>query len=359
MTFPSIPPTSPSIPFLPLRRKSWFGLWALAGAWLLAPCAPCPAQPEVFSPAQREAALAQLRREGVLPAIALELPLWSVPVLLPVTVPLTVPLTMPVWEPPSAIQLSALKLEFPEMPAPLAIESAIARQIADQYALAGDERAVSHYEQLLAAVEKQGPQEIEVPEVAQLAEFYKATGQPAKAAEVLARTARYMKSPAYIIGNSMVEAARLYREAGDEVKANEMYRKVIETPSEWGWAKGIAIYELSSALITAGRHKEAQGLLSTPFGGAHAEQIQIALVSLLARSYYASGDLERARQASGQVAVLVAKAGTVLGGEGLEEQVEAARQMEEWSAKWQKSGLVVEPVEIRLACVNGGVIIGH
>jgi tetratricopeptide (TPR) repeat protein len=206
--------------------------------------------------------------------------------------------------------------------------------LADYYASTHDEKAVAIYESLLAEVEKGGPQPREVFEVDKLAEYYKSAGQIDKAAEVMARAGTYTTVPA-LVGNGWVEAARLYRQAGEDEKADALYRKVITTSSEWGWAKGLAIYDWASTLIAEGKYEEARKLLKTPVTGQYAEQTRIPALCLLGFSYFQTQDFAMARQYSQEAITQYEALKNPLQNEGLQEIVEAAKNRLQTMAEWK------------------------
>jgi tetratricopeptide (TPR) repeat protein len=220
------------------------------------------------------------------------------------------------------------------------LSDAVRLALADYYASVHDEKAVALYEGLLSGAEKAGPQQRGVPALDKLAAYYELAGRPAKAATLLAQVEEYTAA-APQVGNDWVGAARLYRQAGEDEKADALYRKVIETPSEWGWAKGLAIIDQGRTLMRQGKYSEARKLLDAPITGEYAEQIEPVKRMLLGDSYYQSGDLKRAAQ-NLQIAIDMYHSNPKpLTGEGLENIFASAQERLQVIDKW-----IEEPIQV-------------
>jgi tetratricopeptide (TPR) repeat protein len=217
--------------------------------------------------------------------------------------------------------------------------------VADYWASVGDERAVALYEGLLAEKERAGQAERWVPELEKLARYYQTVGQPVKGAEVMTRMEKYTTDAAQI-GNGWVEAARLYRQAGEDEKAEALYRKVIETPSEWGWAKGLAIYDHTSTLISVGKYEEARKLLQTPITGQYADQIKIALTANMAWSYYLLGDFDEAQKYCLKAIAQYNSLRHPLQGEGLEAELAKSQAILDQVEDWTHEPIKCDPLHV-------------
>jgi tetratricopeptide (TPR) repeat protein len=125
-----------------------------------------------------------------------------------------------------------------------------------------------------------------------LLRYYGAVGDPVKAAETNLQIAQTTQNEAWH-GDSLVEAARYYRQAGQIDKAQELYQQAQK--SSYGWAQGLAILDQSRALIKQGKYAEARKLLSTPVTGQYADQFQVVLLYEWGFSYYNTGELDVAR----------------------------------------------------------------
>jgi len=225
------------------------------------------------------------------------------------------------------------------------LPSRVQLALADYYAGVGDEKAVPLYEILLSAVKQDGPQPRWVFELESLANFHKAKGRLAEAAATLAAVESYSTMPD-MRGNVQISAARLYRRAGDDDKANALYTKIQKEGGTWAWGVGLAIWDQANWLIGKDRHKEARALLDQPLQGRYADQIKIGLLAMRAYSYYRNAEWEAARRASLETVAYFKTLGETLKGEDIEAQVEAAQGYLALIDQWQKTPLIAEPAGI-------------
>jgi tetratricopeptide (TPR) repeat protein len=219
--------------------------------------------------------------------------------------------------------------------------------LAEYYASVKDERAVGLYEALLAERKAQGgPRAVGVDELEELAGYYEAIGQKGKAAEVLLRAPEYSTSP-YVLGGDALHAARLYREAGAEDKAQAAYEQAKAAGS--GWMSGVSLIDQARGLMAKGRYEEARKLLATPVSGQQATQIEPVKRMLLGDSYYATGDLEKARQYLQEAIDQYRAEPNPVKGDGLEGIFAAAQERLQNVERWIKEPIRVEPKELQIA----------
>jgi hypothetical protein len=206
-----------------------------------------------------------------------------------------------------------------------------------------DPRAVPFYESILASL-PQPPGEKGALPVFKLSDYYAAIGDYKKAAETRLRMKDYTTNPQFL-ANSEVEAARFYMQIGEEEKAQQLYEGA--SGHGYGWASGLAIYDKASFLIEQGKHEEARKLLLTPVSGQYSEQIQVALLSLLSRSFYNSGKWSEAESYANK-AITHMGDGKLLRREGLEENIAMAQAVIAAINRWRKNPLSVEPSKIEM-----------
>ena len=110
-----------------------------------------------------------------------------------------------------------------KLPSPDKMSRSLTLALAEYYSSEKDERAVGLYEELLAERKGPGgPQPVEVDELWDRADYYEKIGQKDKEAATLARAPEYSTLP-YMLGDSAMRAARLYRAIGDADKAQVQY----------------------------------------------------------------------------------------------------------------------------------------
>ncbi len=178
------------------------------------------------------------------------------------------------------------------------------------------------------------------------AEYYAAQGDYVKAAEVNIEIASVSKHPDWK-SDSYIVAARYYRQAGQDEKANELYKRA-EVGAR-AWALGILRYDQARILIAQDKHEEARKLLMLPLEGSLSEQVQIVVWALLGYSYYQTGELELARKYSQDAVNQSQRFIQLLANEGLEQQVAFAKRTLQYLDQWQKAPLLAQPASLTVA----------
>ena len=242
----------------------------------------------------------------------------------------------------SATRLAVAGLVARQMLAPSATEAEPALKlqraarlaVADFFAAQRDARAVALYESLLAERNGQPKGPYVIDELWNLAAFYEAGNEREKAAQTLLRAEEYSTQP-YMVGESRLRGARLYRELGQEEKAQAAYEKTKASGS--GWMTGVALYDQASILLAQDKHEEARKLLDTPFAGQYAEQTKVGILALKGYSYFQTEEFDAARRYSEEAITQYEALKNPLQNEGLQEIVGAARSrlqtIEEWKNK--------------------------
>ena len=171
-----------------------------------------------------------------------------------------------------------------------------------------DKRAVALYEEVLNRQPKRVPTWSNQVDGAlyNLANYYASINQIPKAIETMTRIYEFTTFPP-MLANFELQIARFHAQAGDQEQAAQWY----ETAEERGSprATGVTRMDGVEALFRAGKVAEARALLLKPLGKmtpeeSAKEQIQIALLTRLAQSYFDEGDLENASRYVGQAVTL-------------------------------------------------------
>lgn len=229
--------------------------------------------------------------------------------------------------------------------AKLALEPRLKLALAEYFRSVLDVRAVPLLEERLAAIKQPDPKSL-VPELNLLASYYVETGQFQKALELYLQAPRYSTNPEYLASHLM-HAARIYRQLGNEAKAQELQAQVAQ--HGFAWVTGMMRWEQAAAFMEKGRHDEARRLLQEPLTGRYADQVRVGLLSLLAKSYYRMAEFDSARKYGTMAQEQYRSIPNPMQGEGLERQLETAREIVLWSEQWSQSPLVCEPAQMRIA----------
>lgn len=150
--------------------------------------------------------------------------------------------------------------------------------------------------------------------------------------------------------DSRIVAARYYRQAGQDEKASDLYKRA-EVGAR-AWALGILRYDQARILIAQGKHEEARKLLMLPLKGSLSEQVQIIVWALLGYSYYQTGNDVLARKYSQDAVDQSQRFIQLIANEGLEQQVAVARRTLHEIDRWQKTPLLAQPSSVLLTIPN-------
>jgi len=204
--------------------------------------------------------------------------------------------------------------------------------VGEYYRRLRDERCVGVYQHLLG--KRTSKAHGMVPELLRLGEFYVRAGELQKAEDTFLRAEQYSDDSRFL-ANCTLEAARTWLHAGDEKRANDLYEKVPQYG--YGWATGIALYDRAWALARKGKHEEARKLLTVRISGQYADQVGVVLSSYLGSLYYATGNLEEAKNTFQEAVNRFKRLEAPLSGEGLESCARNAESgmvaVEQWRQK--------------------------
>lgn len=137
----------------------------------------------------------------------------------------------------------------------------------------------------------------------------------------------------------MIEAGRLYMQAGREQKSQAAYAQA--TQAGKGWYMGMALWDQAGVLIGQGEHEKARQLLQQPVVGERADEIKVGLLSALGFSYYRTAEFKKARIACEQA---IAQFELVKNSPNADEsrgQVANATENLRWIDRWEKNPLLV------------------
>ena len=167
--------------------------------------------------------------------------------------------------------------------------------LADYYQANQDVRAVALAESILAEIKSpvKGESSLVFQTVERLAWYYRDRGEYERGARMWLLMAGYHADVGWWTPDALIEAARLYAQAGQVEKAGELYARVPQYGN--GWAAGLALSDQGWALIQRGKHEEARKLLRQSFAGTGANGVRPAMLLMLANSYFQTGDLSMAR----------------------------------------------------------------
>jgi len=244
----------------------------------------------------------------------------------------------------AAHQLCALLVkQLPEeLDDPLALPPRTRLRLAQYFKSIKDARAVTFYEAILSLIK--APREAGVREVFELSDYYTETGDWEKAAETRLRMKDYTTAEPYL-ANANVEAARMYVQHGQEEKAQPLYERAQK--SSYGWAAGMALYDQGIQLIGQGKYKEAIEVLSKPIKGQYADQVTTGLLSNLGYCYYRDGKVDLAKETSKKAIQQYEALQNPLQNEGLEAQINGAKETLRWIDQWAKQPIVIEPHQLK------------
>lgn len=202
----------------------------------------------------------------------------------------------------------------------------------------GDGRCVGALEALLAARGvklNQGP----VPELEALAGYYRLQRRHREAAATWLRAPTQTTASA-TIANYTVEAARDLARAGDAAGSAAAYQRA--RGYGYGWATGLVLCDLATALADTQQYDAALRVLDEPVTGRSADQILIAVEYHRARIHEAAGDAAAAQRAWAACLARRRAVGQLLANEGLEGVVTQARQRLAATASGRESTAVRE-----------------
>jgi hypothetical protein len=201
------------------------------------------------------------------------------------------------WENmPETLAWTQLLMEkFPEAVAkPDELPTGVQIKIARWYFSKNDKRGAEIMENILKNLPRENP-DMGVANVTifYLSKYYKSIGETEKSIATSLRMQEFTKEPA-MLSSSFFRAAQTASEAGDTVRAKQLYEQVIATNE--GWMTAQSIIALSQILSKEGKLNEARALLQKPVEGANAEEIRLQLDNELMQSYFSQGEWEETQK---------------------------------------------------------------
>lgn len=221
--------------------------------------------------------------------------------------------------------------------------------MADYYGNIGDERVLALAESVIADIKPggAGQEDVALQAVERLGWFYRDKGEHEKSAQSWLRLEPMLKVAGWQVPDSLLEAARAWDRAEQEQKAQALYARVMQ--QEDGWLAGMAVWFQADHLISKEHHSEARALLQNRVKeakGEGADNVRVALLSLLGYSHYRSGDFKQAKMISQQALAQYKALAQPKQGRGLEGQVERAKATIKWAECFSKQSVLCAPQKL-------------
>lgn len=216
--------------------------------------------------------------------------------------------------------------------------------MADYYGNIGDERVLALVESVIADLKPGavGQEDVALQAVERLGWYWRDKGEYEKGAQAWERLPLMFKVQSWWSADAMVEAARMWKSAGQNEKAQALYAKV--APIGDDWLTGLASWDQARSLIGKGEHEKARAILMQhPLKSG---QAQILKYSLLAYSYYRTGDFDKARQWAAQAINKHLGLKDEERKRDLDDAMYFAYSVFTWTEQWSKKILVCWPPAI-------------
>ena len=238
-------------------------------------------------------------------------------------------------------QLSEMPMDrWPKM------DTSVKLTIADVYRSKGDARAVPIYLEMIETFENQERQkpgsfqEVWLKPLSHLGMFYSEQKQYLQSAQTWERWREMPMSDEWHAEWRFL-AARAYAVAGEKSKAQQLYAEVPQFKN--AWLSGLAVHDQANTLIHAGQHEAARQMLMKSSVEWEGESIAVGLKTLLAYSYYHTGEFELAKRYSQQA---LKQAATPKFDDRLRPDLNVARSVSNYSQQWPNIPFLVEPPQL-------------
>jgi len=221
--------------------------------------------------------------------------------------------------------------------------------LADYFGSIGDERVLPLAESVLADLKPGavGQEDLALQAVERLGWYYRDRGEHEKSAQAWLRLEPLVSKPGWEVPDSVIEAARQWKQAGQGDKAQAAYARI--APLGDVWVTSVAVGDQARELMASGQQAPAQKMLRDALPLAMGSEAQVLVQSFLARSLLLSGDLEGARSTAQQALDAYAKLPRQQA--VLESMARATRDE---AAGWIQSPIQIEPRELKLPAVKEG-----
>jgi hypothetical protein len=262
------------------------------------------------------------------------------------------------WDQDRSLRVALIGLIESQAPqllqTPEKLPQATQMALADYYTSQRSPQAEPIYQMLISEKTPDGAWWPKLWVMNNLAEYYGAMGQFDKAAQAKLAIQSQTTAESWT-GNTNIEAARFYMQAGETEKAQALYQKAEK--SSFGWASGMAFVDQGRILMAQGKYKEAIKLLLEPAEGSLSNQIEVVQLSLAARAYYLSGDLNNAITYSDKAISQYQQLKYPLQNEGLDELLNSAKDTLGMSKIWQGKPFIAEPGVVNFNNNENGFVI--
>jgi tetratricopeptide (TPR) repeat protein len=189
------------------------------------------------------------------------------------------------------VQYGGDKLQVPEKLSPT-----VRLWIADYYQNISDAKCLFLCESILSEFKEplQGESPLLFQTIERIARYHSQKGEHLKAAQAWERFFSLSAIKGRLAADVLVEAARAYSGARDNIKAFSLYVQVPIYHN--GWSTGMSYIDQATDLMAENEHERARELLTRNVTGDRADEIKVAMLTLLGRSYLKTGNRAKAAQ---------------------------------------------------------------
>lgn len=183
------------------------------------------------------------------------------------------------------------KLAVPEK-----LPAVIRLWLADYYGSIKDEKCLGLCESILSEYKEpvKGENPLLFQTIERIAWYYGLQGKHLKAAQAWERFLPLSATTGWWTPDVILETARGYSKAGDKIKAFFLYAKIPLYGN--GWVTGMSYIDQAADLMLENNHQQAREMLKRYVSGDRADEIRVAMLTLLARSYLKTGETSKAAQ---------------------------------------------------------------
>lgn len=237
--------------------------------------------------------------------------------------------------------------------------------LADYYGNIGDKYVLNVVESILsqAKPKMEGQEDLVFQAIVRLGWYYRDEGEWGNSAQAWLRMKDYAPAKSWWVADAAIEAARAYVRADydeNKEKVNQLYQQAISSKHEYFTA--LALWDQANRLMGDGKYLQVRALLLPVLGitdKTHPnektpqtylnETGQIFLLSLVASSYYHTGEFDTSLKYAERAISLYELLDPIPEGTGVEGVAGISYELKQWIGQWRKSNLVVIPKQITLS----------
>jgi tetratricopeptide (TPR) repeat protein len=168
--------------------------------------------------------------------------------------------------------------------------------LADYYQSVRDEKCLELCESIISEFKEpvKGESPLLFQAIERIAWHHGLKGKHLKAAQTWERFLPLSAKVGWWTPDALLETARAYDKAGEKNKAFFLYAKVPNYGN--GWITGMSYIDQASNLMYEKNHRRAREYLSRHVTGDRADEIKVAMLTMLARSHLQTGEKDKAAQ---------------------------------------------------------------